>query len=110
MELLIGIVIVGVVLFFVFGYGAKQGQDMARKTTNFASHDVRTAKAHDRNNLLNAWRREIANMLVWRDPDRYLELYRSLHAEVATYKNWKQGELQAKYDELSKQYPQYEDF
>ena len=87
MEWIIGIIVVGVILFYVFGFGAKLGQDAAKNSTNFASRDVRTAQAHDRNNLLNTWRREIANILVWRDPDRYVELYKSLHAEVSTYKD-----------------------
>ena len=97
-------------LFFVFNFGAKTGVNVAKDTRNFASRDVRTAQAHDRNNLLNAYRREIANLLVWHDPDRYLEFYRTLHAEVSTYKDWKMEALQAKHDELAKQFPQYEDF
>jgi len=110
MELLIGIVIVGVVLFFVFGFGAKAGVSVAKDAPNFASRDVRTAQVHDRNNLLSAYRREIANVLVWRDPDRYLDFYRTLHTEVSTYKDWKIDALQAKHDELAKKYPQYADF
>jgi hypothetical protein len=47
---------------------------------------------------------------VWREPDRYLEFYRTLHAEVSTYRDWKIEALQAKHDELVKQFPQYEDF
>ena len=110
MELLIGIVVVGVVLFFVFSFGAKMGQDAAKNTSSFASHDVRTAQAHDRNNLLNTWRREIANLLVWRNPDHYIEFYRSLHTEVSSFKDWKRDVLEAKYDEIAKRYPQYADF
>jgi|KBSSwiStaDraftv2_1062776.scaffolds.fasta_scaffold199513_2 hypothetical protein len=110
MELLIGIVIIGVVLFFVFGFGAKAGVNVAKDGPNFASRDVRTAQVHDCNNLLNAYRREIANVLVWRDPDRYLDFYRTLHTEVSTYKDWKIDALQAKHDELAKKYPQYADF
>lgn len=110
MELLIGLVIVGVVLFFVFNLGAKTGFGVAKDTRNFASRDVRTAQAHDRNNLLNTYRREIANVLVWSDPDRYLEFYRTLHAEISTYNEWKIDALQAKHDELAKRFPQYEDF
>ena len=110
MEMLIGIIIVGVALLFVFTFGAKSGHNMAKNTRNFASRDVRTAQAHDRNNLLNAYRREIANLLVWSDPERYLEFYRTLHAEACTYKDWKMDALQAKHDELAKQYPQYEGF
>jgi hypothetical protein len=109
-ELLIGLIVVGVVLFFVFNLGAKTGFGVAKDTRNFASRDVRTAQAHDRNNLLNTYRREIANMLVWSDPDRYLEFYRTLHVEVSTYGGWKLDALQAKHDELAKQFPQYEDF
>jgi hypothetical protein len=110
MELLIGIVIVGVVLFFVLSLGAKAGVNAAKNTRNFASNDVRIGQAHDRINLLNTWRREIANVLVWSDPDRYLDFYRTLHTEVSTYKDWTLDALQAKHDALVKQYPQYSDF
>jgi hypothetical protein len=99
-----------VLLAFVFNLGAKTGVGVAKTTRNFASRDVQTAHAHDRNNLLNTYRREIANVLVWSDPDRYLEFYRTLHAEVSTYKGWKIDALQAKHDELAKKFPQYEDF
>jgi hypothetical protein len=110
MEWLIGIIIVGVVLFFMLNLGTKAGVHLAKNTRNFASNDVRIAQAHDRYNLLNTWRREIANVLVWSDPDRYLDFYRTLHTEVSTYKEWTLDALQAKHDELAKQYPQYEDF
>jgi hypothetical protein len=106
MELLVGIDIVSVVLFFVFGFGAKAGVNVAKDTRNFASRDVRTAQAH----LLNAYRREIANVLVWRDPDRYLDFHRTLHTEVSTYKDWEIDALQAKHDELAKKHTQYADF
>jgi hypothetical protein len=59
---------------------------------------------------LHAWRREIANILVWQDPSRYINLYQTLHAEVSAYRAWKPAALQAKFDELCKRYPNYENF
>jgi hypothetical protein len=39
-----------------------------------------------------------------------VNLYKTLHAEVSGYKDWKPDALQAKHDELSARYPNYEDF
>ena len=105
MEWLVGIVVVGVILFYVLGIGAKM-EDSAK----YIPHTVRFGRARERKKLLDTWRREVANILIWHDPDRYLGLYRSLHAEVSAYKDWKPAALQAKRDEISERYPDYEDF
>lgn len=110
MEFLIAIAIIAAIFIAGFSVGAKLAQTAAKSSTGFASDDVLVAQAHDRNNLLNTWRREIANILVWRDPDRYLNLYRTLHTETSAYKSWKSAALQAKFDELCKKHPNYEDF
>jgi hypothetical protein len=61
-------------------------------------------------NYLNTLRRELANHLVWQDPDRYLQLYQLIHAETATFEDLTTVAAQARLLELSKKYPQYQDF
>jgi hypothetical protein len=61
-------------------------------------------------NYLNTLRRELANHLVWQDPDRYLQLYQLIHVETATFKDLQRSQAQARLLELSKKYPQYQDF
>jgi hypothetical protein len=61
-------------------------------------------------NYLSTLRRELANHLVWQDPDRYLQLYQLIHAETATFKDLQRSQAQARLLELCKTYPQYQDF
>lgn len=110
LELLAVIAIVAVIIYFMFGFGAKAGPMMTKDKVKGGVDRLLVAQAHDRNNLLNTWRREIANLIVWHDPDRYVDLYKTLHAEVSGYKDWKLEALQTKYDEISGRYPNYSDF
>jgi hypothetical protein len=73
-------------------------------------NETAVAQAHDRMIYLNTLRRELANHLVWQDPDRYLQLYQLIHAETATFKDLQRSQALARLLELSKKYPQYQDF
>ena len=106
MEWFILIIVAGGVFVLGFRLGARTTQNNVKVTVN----RERVAQAHDRWNLLNSWRREIANILIWEEPDQYITLYRTLHAETSKFKDWKSDVLHSKFDELSKKYPQYIDF
>lgn len=64
----------------------------------------------DRAELLSAFRREIANILIWRNPQRYLDIYRQIHSEVYSLKMWKLEEVSNRLAALSIKYPHYTDF
>jgi hypothetical protein len=72
--------------------------------------NVLNTQAIDRANYLQCLRRELANILVWRKPKRYLELYRQLHTETSSLKSWRTEEVTKRLSELSSKYPNYSDF
>lgn len=108
MALLVGIVVVAISLVIAFFLGAKFGLRSAVDAPDLASDAVRVA--NDQRTMLDTWRREIANILVWENPDRYLDLYRTLHGEVSAYSGMKPEVLRAKLGEMCAKYPRFEDF
>jgi hypothetical protein len=101
------VVIVGLVaLIGGFALGAKLGT----KTASPALREMSVTQTIDRANYLQTHRRELANILIWRDPQRYLQLYRHLQSEMVEYHSWRPEEVRSRLTELSKTYPNYSDF
>jgi len=101
MEVLVGIL--AVFIAFVVGWNIR---DKATGPTQ----RLRRTQAIDRANYLQALRREIANILIYRDPPRYLGLYRRLHEEVSSLSSWRPEEVRRRHAELCEKYPNYTDF
>jgi hypothetical protein len=72
--------------------------------------EVLNTQAIDRANFTLVLRREIANVLVWRNPQRYLECYSQLHKEIGLLKGLPASDLARRLTELSTKYPNYSDF
>jgi len=72
--------------------------------------EVLNVQAIDRANYLQTLRRELANILIWRDPQRYLQLYRQLLSEVTSIGSWRTEEVHRRLAKLSKKYSNYSDF
>ena len=72
--------------------------------------EIDKAQAIDRANYLFTLRRELANILIWRDPQRYVKLYKELCSEFNSFKSWRLEEINKRLSELSKEYPFYADF
>lgn len=106
MEWVLFLIFIAVVAALAFRFGTKA----VAMSIGPAVNSQRTAQAHDRMNFLNTLRRELANYLIWRDPDRYLQLYATVHAETAAFKDLKPDRRAAHVNELCKKYPQYDDF
>ena len=70
----------------------------------------RDYQAIDRANFLQTLRREIANILVWRDPQRYLSLYREIRQEIRSLQSWRLEDVRRRLAKLRKKYPNYSDF
>lgn len=70
----------------------------------------RSAQAHDRMNYLSVLRRELANFLIWHDPDRYVRLYSLVHAETEPVKDLAPESLRARLAGMCEKYPNYQDF
>jgi hypothetical protein len=75
-----------------------------------ALSQVANTQAIDRANFLQTLRREIANILAWRDPQRYLSLYREIHQEIRSLRSWRLEEVRERLAGLCKRYPNYNDF
>jgi hypothetical protein len=72
--------------------------------------DLQKTQAIDRGNYLFTLRRELANILIWRDPQRYVRLYKELCSEFQFFKSWRLEEINKRLSELSKEYEFYNDF
>ena len=67
-------------------------------------------RAEDRHAYLSTLSRELANYMVWHDPDRYHRLYVSLLKEATLLAGLSKENMQKRYDEIAARYPQYRDF
>ena len=72
--------------------------------------DLQKTQAIDRASYLFTLRRELANILIWRDPQRYVKLYQELCSEFNSFKSWRLEEINKRLSDLSKEYPFYADF
>ena len=90
--------------------GFMLGAKLSAKAVAPQINEVSTTQAIDRANFLQTLRRELANILIWRDPQRYLQLYRELHSEAASFASWRPAVVRNRLLELCKKYPNYSDF
>jgi hypothetical protein len=67
-------------------------------------------RAEDRHAYLSTLSRELANYMIWHDPDRYHRLYVSLLKEATLLAELSKENMQKRYDEIAARYPQYRDF
>jgi hypothetical protein len=72
--------------------------------------EIDKAQAIDRANYLFTLRRELANILIWRDSKRYVKLYQELCIEFNSFKSWRLEEVNKRLSEFSKEYEFYNDF
>jgi hypothetical protein len=72
--------------------------------------EMQKSQAIDRANYLFTLRRELANILIWRDSQRYAKLYQELCSEFKSFKSWRLEEINKRLSELSKKYEFYNDF
>jgi len=103
MELFfVGLVALVVGFFLGFKLFAKAAQPEIK--------EMQKNQAIDRASYLFTLRRELANILIWRDPQRYIKLYKELCSEFNSFKSWRLEEINKRLSELSKEYPFYADF
>jgi hypothetical protein len=97
-------------LILVGGLGLWAGDKAAKSVAQKVLREVLRSQAHDRMNYLNTLRRELANYLIWHDPDRYFTLYRLIHAETSAIKDFDQAKCLEKRMKLCRKYENYNDF
>ena len=69
--------------------------------------DIQGTQAIDRANYLFILRRELANILIWRDPQRYLRLYQELSSELSSLESWRLEEIKKRLADLCEKYPNW---
>ncbi|MGQ0445400.1 MAG: hypothetical protein ACT4O2_09815 [Beijerinckiaceae bacterium] len=75
-----------------------------------AAQELSRNLAQDRDFVLRVLRRELANWMLRRDPDRYLPIYKEAHELAAAISAADHSDQQAQLAKLCKQYPFYADF
>jgi hypothetical protein len=101
---LVGAAIVGLVAGFVLALRA------AASAVKPVNDRLLRDSATDRNLLLNVLRRELANWMIRRNPDRYLLVYGKAHTIAAAVSNCTSNERQLRLSLLCIKYPIYQEF
>jgi hypothetical protein len=100
---LVGAAIVGLVAGFVLALRA------AASAVKPVNDRLLRDSATDRNLLLNVLRRELANWMIRRNPDRYLLVYGKAHTIAAAVSNCTSNERQLRLSLLCIKYPIYQE-
>jgi hypothetical protein len=93
----------------IIGGGAFWWRQIA-KFFHVKSREASAALAQEKANYFGALRRELANILIWRNPQRYVEIYREIHAEITSYSSWKPEIISQRLADLTLKYPTSMDF
>ena len=75
-----------------------------------AIQELHRNSASDRNLVLSVLRRELANWMFRRDPDRYLRIYKKVHEAAKAISTTEGSEQRAELAKLTEQYKFYSDF
>lgn len=102
--------LIGVIALIALIVGMLLGSKVITKTIQPEIKELLKNRAIDRASYLFTLRREIANILIWQDPQRFVKLYQELCSEINSYKSWRPEEINKHLLELSKKYPEYNDF
>jgi hypothetical protein len=72
--------------------------------------ELMRSQAHDRFHYLATLRREIANILIWQNPDRFLAMYENIMLELQNVSDMNRDALKKRFDALVEKYPHFIDF
>jgi hypothetical protein len=99
---------------WLFGAGALAGwafrPKAKRSSTEEKSYVIPTASAHDRDNILRTYLREISNHLVRADPDRYFRTYGRALLEQENLSKADKKTREAQLHLITERYPTYDSF
>jgi hypothetical protein len=98
-----------ITLLIVIGAGVFCWRQIA-KFFDERKKEASLALVLERANYFLILRRELANMLIWRNPHRYVELYRAIHDEVSSYASLKFEIIDQRLTDLTLKYPTSADF
>jgi hypothetical protein len=86
------------------------GMKLTAKAALPGLKEIEKTQAIDRANYLFTLRRELANLLIWRNPRRYVKLHEALSSELSSVSAWRVEEINKRLGELCVKYPSYNDF
>jgi hypothetical protein len=95
---------------FSLVFGLWLGVKLSSKVAVPVLKDRDRTQAIDRANYLRVLQRELANILIWRDPQRYISLFKKLTLDCKQLESWRSEEIKKRLAELSEKYPFYENF
>jgi hypothetical protein len=98
------------VALFALIVGFFSGFKLTAATMTRTLEELSEKQAEDRANYLFTLRRELANILIWRDPQRYLRIFKDLGSKFESLKSWRIEEINKNLSDLSEKYPFYGDF
>ncbi len=101
---LAGVAIAGIIVGVFVGFRA------ASRSLQSAVHEFNRNSVSDRNFALSVLRRELANWMFRRDPDRYLRIYEKLHEEGMVISAVNKSDNEAQLARLTEKYAFYNDF
>jgi len=97
-------------LFAGFFIGRKRANKATLSAAAFQINELNRLVSYHRSGQLKILQRELANILIHRDPLRFVKTYKKAHEESETLKIAERNVLEAKFLLLTKKYPQYDDF
>jgi len=95
---------------FFFILGGIIGAKIVTSELKESLSEVFRSRARDRVMILTVLRRELANVLIWRDPDRFVKFYDDIHSEISLLSNLESKEVANQLSVLCSKYPYYSDF
>ena len=101
---LAGVAIAGIIVGVFVGFRA------ASRSLQSAVHEFNRNSVSDRNFALSVLRRELANWMFRRDPDRYLRIYEKLYEEDMVISAVNKSDNEAQLARLTEKYAFYNDF
>lgn len=98
---------VGLVGGYCFGFivGKRETARSLKPSIDKLNSDL----AHDRNLVIQLIRRELANWMIRQDPDRYLQIYKSIRLEEIKISSLSKPEKQAQHARITDECPFYDD-
>jgi hypothetical protein len=90
--------------------GVRMGARSAKATVQSLLIEQGANLARDRNLLLHTFRRELANIMIRRDPDNFLRIYREVHNDSISIPEMKIEKQKALLNEITSKYVVYEEF
>jgi hypothetical protein len=100
---------VGVSMIVALGVGVAAGWWFATKAFKSESYELGNRVADDQNNYLMILRRELANYVIRKEPEKFLDAYKKNHAELSRYATLSEAALKGEYVDICTRFKYFRD-